>query len=184
MVSSVARAARPAMRLAIFALLAAGAVAHAQIEVRVPAAGDAAEADNDGTAARPVWLKVADVTGSYTIPYIQSSTRLRVAPTFASEQVVEAEVGLVAGDGGRREPQTAKASGQVVEFTDVSPGEYSLEVTGRDAAGKIVARDRHGPVAVGTVIAALGDSITEGYHSRGFRHESLAASRTTPTAAG
>ena len=172
-VVSVAHAGRCAMGLAIFALLAAGAVAHAQIEVRVPAAGDAAEAYKDGTAARPVWLKVADVTGSYTIPYIQSSARLRVAPTFGSEQVVEAEVGLVAGDDGRGEVKTATKSGDVVEFTDVSPGEYTLEVTGRDAAGGVVSRDRHGPVAIGTVIAALGDSITEGYHSRGFRHDSL-----------
>jgi lysophospholipase L1-like esterase len=160
-------------RILIAAAFFAGAVTHAQIEVRVPAAGDAAEAATDGAAARPVWLRVADVTGSYTIPYIQSSARLQVRPTFASDQVVEAEVGLVAGDGGRREPQAVKTSGEVVEFTGLSSGEYSLEVTGRDATGKIVARDRHGPVAVGTVIAALGDSITEGYHSRGFHHDSL-----------
>jgi len=153
--------------LLIAAAFFAGTLAHAQVEVRVPGDKDAVE------KPRPVWLKVEDVKGSYTIPYIQSSNRLRVTPTFASEQVVEAEVGLVAGDGVCREAKTAKASGEEVEFMDVSPGEYSLEVTGRDAAGNVVARDRHGPVAIGTVIAALGDSITEGYHSRGFRHDSL-----------
>lgn len=153
--------------LLISAAFFAGTVAHAQIEVRVPADKEAAE------NARPVWLRVEDAKGSYTIPYIQSSTRLRVAPTFSSEQVVEAEVGLLAGDGGRREAKTAKASEDVIEFTGLPPGEYSLEVTGRDAAGNVVARDRHGPVGIGTVIAALGDSITEGYHSRGFHQESL-----------
>lgn len=80
---------------------------------------------------------------------------------------------LIAGDGVRREAKTATKSGDVIEFAGLPPGEYSLEVTGRDAAGTVVARDRHGPVGIGTVIAALGDSITEGYHSRGFHQESL-----------
>ena len=153
--------------LLILAAFLAATVARAQIELRVPA-------DKDAVAnPRPVWLRVEDVKGSYTIPHIQSSDLLRVTVTFASEQVVQAEVGLAGGDGVRRAAQTAARSGGLVEFTGLPPGEYLLAVTGRDAAGKVVARDRHGPVGIGTVIAALGDSITEGYFSRGFHQESL-----------
>lgn len=164
---TVARAARCAACLSMFVALDDSAVAHAQIELAVPA--DKEAVGNPG----PLWLKVEDVAGSYTIPYIQSSDRLQVTTTFASEQVVEAEVGLVGSDGARREAKTAKMSGDAVEFTALPPGEYSLDVTGRDAAENVVSRDQHGPVAIGTVIAAIGDSITEGYHSRGFRHDSL-----------
>lgn len=166
---AVARAVRCVACLSLLVTLAAGAiaVAHAQIDLPVPAD------ENPVGNPRPVWLRVADVAGSYTIPYIQSSDRLHVTTTFASGQVVEAEVGLVGGDGARREARTAKKSGDSIDFPALAAGEYALDVTGRDAAGNVVSRERHGPVAIGTVIAALGDSITEGYHSRGFHHDSL-----------
>lgn len=50
--------------LLILAAVLAATVAHAQIDVRVPA-------DEDAVAnPRPVWLRVEDVKGSYTIPHI------------------------------------------------------------------------------------------------------------------
>lgn len=99
-----------------------------------------------------MWLRVPDVQGSYTIPYLQSSDRLEIAfdpPPGRWRAELVADGRALPGDGGR--------------FTGLPPGEYELRVeTARGVT-------RYGPIGVGAVLAALGDSLTEGYHGHGFR---------------
>jgi len=51
-------------------------------------------------------------------------------------------------------------------FDGLPPDEYSLSASLRNAADREVATERITRIGVGTVIAALGDSITEGYYDR------------------
>jgi lysophospholipase L1-like esterase len=160
----------------LFALATAGAAVGSQIELQTPADGAAVNGgkpEAEGRRELPVVLKVQDVKGSYAIPFIQASDALEVKTAFAAEQVVKAQVSLLAGGSRVGEAVTTTPSGADAVFRGVAPGEYTIEVAGLDAAGKVVSRDLHGPVGVGAVIAALGDSITEGYHSQGFKRDDL-----------
>ena len=98
-------------------------------------------------------LRIKDVEGHYTIPYIQSSDLLEVNIKGAPRQV------FLSRGNHRIEPEGK--SGHYNTFKNLSPGEYKL----------VVDDITFSPVGIGTVIAALGDSITEGYHGHWFRCE-------------
>ncbi|MEN6404159.1 MAG: SGNH/GDSL hydrolase family protein [Armatimonadia bacterium] len=131
------------------------AVHCAAAEIVLPAVRAAAE-------PQVLTIKVPDIKGSYTIPYLQSSREVRVRVAFPEGASQPSQVRLWRDDkvGGEASvtPQAA-----VAVFANVAPGEYVVEVGGR----------RYERLGVGTVIAALGDSITEGYHSRGFWCDNL-----------
>ncbi len=124
-------------------------------------------------APRRVWLTVKDVEGSYAIPYIQSAPDLTVRLEFADAVAATATVSLCRDDDTPVATAEASPASPLVSFAGLVPAEYSIRIIGRDRHGGGVVDERHGPIGVGTVIAALGDSITEGYHSQGFWRDDL-----------
>jgi lysophospholipase L1-like esterase len=125
------------------------------------------------TGARTVWLRVPDVQGSYTSPYLQSSPDLEITTAFTNPAVVAAQLQLLRGDAASVAEIVITPEAPTACFTALAPAEYAVRITGLDAAGGVVSVDRYEHLAVGTVIAALGDSITEGYHSQGFWRDNL-----------
>ncbi|MBL4701011.1 MAG: SGNH/GDSL hydrolase family protein [Phycisphaeraceae bacterium] len=120
-----------------------------------------------------VSLKVTDIKGSYTIPYIQSSDTLSVHVSFTDPTVVTAEVCVSIDAKQMGDIIVATPAAPFVTLGPLSPGEYSLMIVGKDASGKAISNDIYTPIGIGTVIAALGDSITEGYYSQGFWQDDL-----------
>ncbi|MHB8996708.1 MAG: SGNH/GDSL hydrolase family protein [Armatimonadota bacterium] len=107
-------------------------------------------------------IKVPDLKGSYTIPYLQSSPDLSLRVPFAKNAPPQQTVKLLLNDACVGE-RTVTAAAPVAEFAGLSPGEYAVDVAGQ----------RYNRLGIGTVIAALGDSITEGYHSHFFWRDNL-----------
>lgn len=137
---------------------------------------------------RDLTLTVTDVEGAYTIPYIQSSASLKVEAGFEDARVAYFRLELAAAarrpaargvTAGRRRNAPHILTAELTRnsppavFPDLAKGEYTLMVEARDAAGTILGRERIRRIGIGTVVAALGDSITEGYFSRGFKLRSL-----------
>ncbi|MDQ1258060.1 MAG: hydro protein [Candidatus Hydrogenedentes bacterium] len=123
-------------------------------------------------------MTVNDIEGIYTIPYIQSQRSLDFALDFGGIAVEKTRVTLRLGDTevGVRE---AVAPDFCVHFPDLACGEYSFEAEGLGKDGQRLCRSVYERVGVGVVVAAMGDSITEGYFSHGFMIEDrkLAAER-------
>lgn len=119
-----------------------------------------------------VWLEVSDVKGSYSIPHIQSSRDLRVHVDFGGTTCAKAVVTLDRGRTAEASPESPFAC-----FSSLSVGEHVLHVQGLDATGEVVSSMQYGPIGVGTIVAAIGDSITEGYYGHGFWRDDL---RLTP----
>lgn len=119
-----------------------------------------------------VFRTIPDVRGTYTIPYIQSSSTLELKVAFHDPRVVRADIALRGG-----ERVVAKASGAAPDFavrmSGLPAGEYSVEVEGLGAAGGVLRRVTFERVAIGTILAAIGDSITEGYYGHGFFQKDL-----------
>lgn len=114
-------------------------------------------------------LEVPDVEGSYALPFIQASPCLDVAIRGTEEP---AALGLAAraGTAARQAARPASAGG-VCRLGPLTPGEHRLEIAlGNGPAARRFALNR---IGIGAVIAALGDSITEGYFGRGFRREAV-----------
>ena len=139
------------------ALAAAGAE-----DVVVPLPGTAA-----GATPKPFTLRIEDVKGSYTIPFIQSSRELHARIDFTDAAVLSADVHLLL-DGKPVARQRVNREQPSVVFSNLAPGEYSLECRGLDRDAKERCRVIYSRLGIGTVIAALGDSITEGYLGRGY----------------
>ncbi|NSW57835.1 MAG: hypothetical protein HPY44_17675 [Armatimonadetes bacterium] len=137
---------------------------HPAIVLTVPQPGE--------TLSAPVLLTIDDIKGSYTIPHIQSSHEIRVQTEFAGNGVPSAQVCLVL-EGEVVERRTVTPDRRRVRFMGLPFGEYSVRVASPGAAGIPAGSLTVGPVGVGTIIAALGDSITEGYHGHGFFREPL-----------
>lgn len=103
-----------------------------------------------------------DTGGTYTMPYLQTEPDL---PVWVSPTVCPAEVTLfLAGERVARawlsldQPETV--------FEGLGPGEYTIRI---HAAQR---RWSFGRIGLGTVVAALGDSIIEGYRGAGFQRPS------------
>jgi lysophospholipase L1-like esterase len=111
-------------------------------------------------------MTVADVEGSYTIPYIQSDRDLEVVPDFSDSDTAFAHLTLsgakfrAAGKMGR--------GGRPVVFRNIPGGELSLGARWLGRDGSSLKGEFRARLGVGSVLAALGDSLTEGYHGRGF----------------
>jgi len=157
---------------ALWALgVAFAAVAIAE-DVVVPLPGTA------GVAVAPpktFTLRIEDVKGSYTIPFIQSSRELHAKIDFTDAAVASADVHLML-DGKRVARRRASREQPAVVFPKLAPGEYSLECRGLGGDAKERCRVSYCRIGIGTVIAALGDSITEGYLGRGYKMPDLTLS--------
>jgi lysophospholipase L1-like esterase len=107
-------------------------------------------------------LKVPDLKGSYTIPYLQTSPNLRLHVPFAADTPPQMTAKLLLNDTCVGE-RTVTSTRPFAQFLGLKPGEYTVDVAGQ----------RYERLGVGTVVAALGDSITEGYHSHFFWRDDL-----------
>lgn len=117
---------------------------------------------------RALVLTVPDARGTYTIPYIQSAPQLPVRVEFHSQTVRDVTLCLTR-EGQTCAVLTATPQEALVHVGPLEPGEYELCATGRDADGAALGEMRLHGIGIGTVIAALGDSITEGYFGNGFQ---------------
>jgi len=116
-------------------------------------------------------ISVKDIKGTYTIPYIQSDRELRVNIDFSAPEAVSATLRL---EGPKfHAEKTVKNDSQPVVFSELPPGEFQLAVEWRDGPGASVAKTVYTRIGVGTVLCAIGDSLTEGYHGQGFMRENL-----------
>jgi hypothetical protein len=134
-------------------------------DIVVPLPGAAAGVA--GARPKPFTLRIEDVKGSYTIPFIQSSRGLHTRIDFTDAAVASADVHLML-DGKPVTRQRASREQPSLVFPKLAPGEYSLEGRGSDGDLKERCRATYSRIGIGTVIAALGDSITEGYLGRGY----------------
>ena len=159
------------MSLVVCVMLVAGILTTAAraapgtIELRLPAVGQS-------VPKTALTLAVPDIKGSYTIPHIQSSRDLQLRVIFPAESPSRARVVLLCG---ARKVAEHRATAEAPEvcFVGLGPGEYTIRVGGLDAAGRVVCSASSDRVAIGTVIGAIGDSITEGYHGHGFWRDDL-----------
>jgi len=126
-----------------------------------------------GLADGELVMAVPDVKGSYVIPYIQSARELPVAADFGGRAAARIDLALFLG---ARKVARAALTRDVASttFRGLAPGEYVLRGTERDANGKDIAAFAAARVGVGTVVAAVGDSITEGYWSHAFLRDANA----------
>jgi len=115
-----------------------------------------------------LYRTVPDAGGTYTIPYIQSADALQAIAAFDDPRVARVDLSLLLGDE-RVASGTATRKRPDVSFAGLKPGEYTLLARGLSSDGGEVSRSETARIGVGTIIAALGDSITEGYYGHGFR---------------
>lgn len=150
--------------LAMLANVSPAAAGHPSVVLTVPKPGE--------RVSQPVLLTVGDIKGSYTIPHIQSPHEIRVRGEFTPGSTSSAQICLILrGEVVRR--RTVTSDRPRARFVRLPFGEYSVRVETPAADGAPGGKLTAGPVGIGTVIAALGDSITEGYHGHGFFHEPL-----------
>jgi lysophospholipase L1-like esterase len=115
-----------------------------------------------------VFLTVPDVAGTYTLPYIQSSPHLEVAARSWEADTATVRLRLSAGARTIAEGVLSAAQPKA-RLEGLPPGQYVLVAQGSDASGRTLWRQTFDHIGIGTILAALGDSITEGYYGRGFR---------------
>lgn len=127
-----------------------------------------------GLDVSTAWLTVADVQGHYTLPYIQSDRDLRVRLAGIGPAAARG-VATLCGPGGREvvPPVAFTAERPETVFRNLAPEEYTLAVELQDPVGRPVRSLAFTRIGVGAVLAAVGDSLTEGYLGRGFKQESL-----------
>ena len=98
---------------------------------------------------------IDDAEGVYTIPLIQTSRDLCIEMennSFSRSCLFN----------DKYKYENALGKGEIC-FKNIHPGEYTLKIND----------SKYFPVGVGTIIAAIGDSITEGYNGHGFYRKNL-----------
>ncbi|MFA6132655.1 MAG: SGNH/GDSL hydrolase family protein [Phycisphaerae bacterium] len=117
-----------------------------------------------------LFLTVKDVKGFYTLPYIQSSRDLEISADFAGSGLAGLAriVATLSGPKGSLGAKTLTPAAPAVRFAGLEGGEYDLTAVAFDSAGKEMGKKVYRRIGVGAVIAALGDSLTEGYFSAAF----------------
>ncbi len=114
-----------------------------------------------------MFLEIPDAKDAYTIPYIQSCRDLEISADFGDPDI--AEIGLsLSGPGGTVEERLLKRGLKSVVFRGIAPGEYTLGAAAKDRDGKTRGQFQCSRIGVGTIFAAIGDSITEGYYGECF----------------
>ena len=141
-------------------------VTSAALMINIPM-GEVQAAPADVTAM----ISVKDIKGSYTIPYIQSDRDLRVNVDLSDSQTASAS--LILEGKGFRVTKKAEKSSPSAFFTKLPAGEFTLDVEWLKSDGSKLSETVYRRIGVGAVLAAIGDSLTEGYHGYGFWKESL-----------
>jgi lysophospholipase L1-like esterase len=118
-------------------------------------------------------LRIEDIKGSYTIPHIQSSRDLDFEVRFNHPNAAVARVELLQNGSLCGAIHEASCQSPMVHFHTLAPGEYDIRVSFHDKDGGIISQELHTGFAIGTVIGAIGDSITEGYHGKGYWRDNL-----------
>jgi hypothetical protein len=136
------------------------------LNISIPPTSHAAPAEVTTT------ITVKDIKGSYTIPYIQSDRELRVNVDFSDPQTSSANLTL-SGKEFRVAKKVEKASPSTF-FSGLPQGELTLDVEWLNPDGSKLSETVYNGICVGAVLAAIGDSLTEGYHGVGFWKDSLA----------
>lgn len=116
-------------------------------------------------------ISIKDIKGTYTIPYIQSGRDVRVNVTFSEPRAVSAEL-LLSGNGCKI-TKTVKKEAPFAVFAELAPGEFVLKISWMDKNGSVISETVYRRIGVGAVLAAIGDSLTEGYHGHGFKRKNL-----------
>lgn len=119
---------------------------------------------------QPLTLTFIESKGDFTINYIQGSKDFYVALTI-QPPAVKATVELTSNNGYNSKKEAA-TSGKIV-FSELPFGEYTLKVESFDTKSNMLSQFTYTNIGVGTIIAALGDSITEGFWSDGIMHPNL-----------
>jgi lysophospholipase L1-like esterase len=119
------------------------------------------------------FLRIEDIQGSYTIPHIQSSHDLDFEVRFSHPSAVAARVELLQNGSPCSTIREASHQSPMVHFYTLEPGEYDIRVSFQDCDGALISQELHTGFAIGTVIGAIGDSITEGYHGKGYWRDNL-----------
>jgi acyl-CoA thioesterase I len=114
-------------------------------------------------------ITVKDIKGAYTIPYIQSDRELLINVDFSDPLTTSANLTLTGKDF-QKNKKVAKTNPHTV-FTKLPTGEYTLLVEWLKADGTKLSETVLRRIGVGTVLAAIGDSLTEGYHGHGFKKD-------------
>jgi len=122
-----------------------------------------------------LFLSVPDVSGSYTVPYIQTNNFLEVEAEDIESDWARITLTLqIDGEpvaDGILQPDSPK-----YVFAHLDPGEYTLDVVVYDGEDSALFCGVINRVGIGAIIAALGGSIMEGYYGSGFfRNECLCA---------
>jgi lysophospholipase L1-like esterase len=110
-------------------------------------------------------------TSTYTIPFIQSGSDIKVTADASIPGVYQVVLQLYGPNFSASKTVPAAAPNAV--FTGLPPGEFQLDVEWKDNFGTRIAKTSYTKIGVGRVLAALGDSLTEGYFGLGFNQESL-----------
>ena len=118
-------------------------------------------------------LRIEDIQGSYTIPHIQSSRDLDFEVTFSHPSAVAARVELLQNGSSCVAIHEASPQAPMVRFQALAPDDYDIRVSFHDQDGCIISQELHSGFAIGTVIGAIGDSITAGYHGKGYWRDNL-----------
>lgn len=116
-------------------------------------------------------MTVEDIAGSYTIPYIQSDRTLKVNVDFSNSPATSAKLTL-RGPKVELVKEVTRLSPQVV-FSNIPTGELTLVVVWLKPGGGGSGENVYKRIGVGSVVAAIGDSLTEGYHGHGFKRQNL-----------
>jgi lysophospholipase L1-like esterase len=119
------------------------------------------------------FLRIEDIQGAYTIPHIQSSRDLDFEVTFSHPSAVAARVELLQNGSPCGAIFEASRQTPTVHFLGLAPGEYDIRVSYHEQSEDMVSQELHTGFAIGTVIGAIGDSITEGYHGKGYWRDNL-----------
>lgn len=112
-------------------------------------------------------LSIVDEGGTIFIPYIQTSTTLNVAAS-AGAVPIGGGVQFVLNEGlGSSQTVTDLVAPYSASFTGLAKGTYTLDAYVLDADGATrladaASHDRRTGIAIGDIIAVVGDSVTEG----------------------
>ncbi len=118
-----------------------------------------------------VCLTVDDVRGTYTLPYIQPDRNLSIKIKSRDAALKQLRLALQKSEGAPRTKTVEAKEAEVVVYKDLAPGEYTLTVAGLDAQGQQVHSATYRRIGIGTIVAAIGDSITEGYWAKPYEAE-------------
>ena len=114
-----------------------------------------------------LFLEVPDARDKYTIPYIQSSPDLDISTDFPDAAISSVRLSL-SGDNGKTQESSLRRGRQAVRLRGLPQGEYSLTAVARDRSGASRVELEYSRIGIGTIFAAIGDSITEGYFGHVF----------------